>query len=55
MTIWTPDQKGRGTHDVIDISGTLTQWLRGYGAKAVALRPDRFVATADTSGLAVPA
>ncbi|POR53640.1 3-(3-hydroxy-phenyl)propionate hydroxylase [Paraburkholderia eburnea] len=48
------DQRTRGADELIDLDGVLRPWLRKYGARAVALRPDRFVAAADVSGLAVP-
>jgi 3-(3-hydroxy-phenyl)propionate hydroxylase len=41
--------------DLVDLQEVLLPWLRRYGARAVAVRPDRFVAAADVSGLAVPA
>ncbi|MGM9468886.1 FAD-dependent monooxygenase [Streptomyces murinus] len=45
----------QGPDELVDLDGVLGPWLRRYGVRAVALRPDRFVAAADTSGLAVPA
>ncbi|MFE2936292.1 bifunctional 3-(3-hydroxy-phenyl)propionate/3-hydroxycinnamic acid hydroxylase [Streptomyces sp. NPDC059278] len=45
----------RGADELVDLDGVLLTWLRRYGARAVALRPDKFVAAADTGGLAVPA
>ena len=48
------DQGTEQTDDVVDIDGTLLGWMRGFGATVVAVRPDRFVAAADTGGLAVP-
>ncbi|MGF6478382.1 bifunctional 3-(3-hydroxy-phenyl)propionate/3-hydroxycinnamic acid hydroxylase [Paraburkholderia sp. JPY419] len=49
------DQHTKGCDEFVDLDGVLRPWLRKYGARAVALRPDRFVASADVSGLAVPA
>ncbi|MGK8209178.1 bifunctional 3-(3-hydroxy-phenyl)propionate/3-hydroxycinnamic acid hydroxylase [Burkholderia cenocepacia] len=49
------DQRTQGRDELIDLDGVLRPWLRKYGVRAVALRPDRFVAAADVSGLAVPA
>jgi 3-(3-hydroxy-phenyl)propionate hydroxylase len=49
------DAYTQGPDDLVDLHGTLGAWLRRYGVRAVAVRPDRFVAAADTSGLAVPA
>ena len=43
-----------GADEIIDLDGTIQPWMRRYGAKVVALRPDKFVAAADPSGLAVP-
>ena len=54
-TVLSPDKRGQGADDVIDLDGVLLGWLRGFGTKAVALRPDRFVAAAEGSGLGVPA
>lgn len=45
----------QGPDELVDLDGVLGCWLRRYGVRAVALRPDRFVAAADTSGLAAPA
>jgi len=41
--------------ELVDLDGVLGPWLRRHQARAVALRPDRFVAAADVSGLALPA
>ena len=54
-TVWSQDQRGQSAHDIIDLNGSLLAWMRGFKARAIALRPDRFVAAADTSGLAIPA
>ena len=46
------------THDspdaVIDATGSLRSWLTRFGARVVVVRPDRFVAAADPTGLDVP-
>ncbi|SFY52865.1 bifunctional 3-(3-hydroxy-phenyl)propionate/3-hydroxycinnamic acid hydroxylase [Streptomyces sp. F-1] len=44
----------QGPCELVDLDESLLPWLRRYGARAVAVRPDRFVAAADVSGLAVP-
>jgi 3-(3-hydroxy-phenyl)propionate hydroxylase len=44
-----------GADDVIDGTGVLVDWLDRYGAKVVVVRPDRFVAATDRTGLDVPA
>jgi hypothetical protein len=38
----------------MDMEGSLLNWLRERQTKAVVVRPDRFVAAAYGSGLAVP-
>lgn len=45
----------QGADDLVDLDEVLLPWLARYGARAVAVRPDRFVAAADVAGLAVPA
>lgn len=55
LQVLSPEQQGRGSDDIVDLDGALLSWMRRYGAKALALRPDRFVAATDASGLAVPA
>lgn len=50
----SPDQRTEGPDEIIDIDGTLLAWLRERGARVVAVRPDRFVAAADSTGLALP-
>ena len=40
--------------DLVDLDKVLLPWLRKYGVRAVAIRPDKFVAAADVSGLGVP-
>lgn len=40
--------------DIIDVEGTLLCWMRSFDVKAIAVRPDRFVAASDVYGLAVP-
>ena len=49
-----PEQRGQGSNDIVDLDGSLLAWMRGYGAQALALRPDRFVAAASPSGLTLP-
>lgn len=40
--------------DLVDLERVILPWLRKYGVRAVAIRPDKFVAAADVSGLAAP-
>ncbi|RFS84252.1 bifunctional 3-(3-hydroxy-phenyl)propionate/3-hydroxycinnamic acid hydroxylase [Actinomadura spongiicola] len=44
----------QGPDDLVDLDEVLLPWLARYGVRAVAVRPDRFVAAADVSGLAAP-
>lgn len=55
LAVRPQDAYAEGPDELVDLERILLPWLRRYGAKAVALRPDRFVAAADVSGLAVPA
>lgn len=48
-------QGSEAESDIIDLKGTLLAWMRKHRTRAVALRPDRFVAAAQGSGLGVPA
>jgi 3-(3-hydroxy-phenyl)propionate hydroxylase len=52
--IRSPDQGSEATSDIIDYEGQVLAWMRSFNARAIAVRPDRFVAAADTSGLSVP-
>jgi 3-(3-hydroxy-phenyl)propionate hydroxylase len=54
LVLRSSKDKGRGSNDIIDLDGSLLQWMRDLGVRAIALRPDRFVAAADVHGLAVP-
>ena len=55
VAVRSADQGTEGDDEVVDIDGTLIAWMRQFGVRAVAVRPDKFVAAADTFGLAVPA
>ncbi|PFX03517.1 3-(3-hydroxy-phenyl)propionate/3-hydroxycinnamic acid hydroxylase [Nocardia farcinica] len=44
----------RGPDDLVDLDDVLRPWLQRYGARVVAVRPDRFVAADDVHGLTVP-
>jgi 3-(3-hydroxy-phenyl)propionate hydroxylase len=54
VMVLSPEQQGSGGDDIVDLHGPLLAWMRRYGAKVVAVRPDRFVAACDVSGLGVP-
>ncbi|MBC9731598.1 bifunctional 3-(3-hydroxy-phenyl)propionate/3-hydroxycinnamic acid hydroxylase [Nocardioides marmotae] len=44
-----------GENDLVDLDDTLLPWFARYGVQAVAVRPDKFIAASDKSGLAAPA
>lgn len=54
LTVRSADQGTEGPDEIVDIDGTLTAWMRRHRARVVAVRPDRFVAAADTTGLGLP-
>ena len=54
LRVLSPQDRGRGQHDIIDLQGTLLTWMREHQVRVVAVRPDRFVAASDANGLAVP-
>lgn len=54
-TILTPDQASHDDTDLIDIGGALLGWMKHYGVRVIAVRPDRFVAATDVDGLNRPA
>ena len=54
VAVRPPTAASQTDSDIIDIDGTLLGWLRAHRTRAVALRPDRFVAAAEGSGLGVP-
>lgn len=45
----------QGPDELVDLDEVVLPWMHRYGARVIAVRPDRFVAAADTHGLAVPA
>jgi 3-(3-hydroxy-phenyl)propionate hydroxylase len=55
IAVCSGDQSPTSDEDVIDLDGVLLAWMRAHRTQAVALRPDRFVAAAQGSGLGVPA
>ena len=44
----------QGTDELVDLENVLLPWMARYGVKAVALRPDKFVAASDKQGLDAP-
>lgn len=54
----TVRERSAGTErdeEIVDLTGAVLAWMRRYGTRIVALRPDRFAAASDVSGLSVPA
>lgn len=54
VTIRSAAEHGQGPDEIVDIDGYLVAWMRRYGARVIAVRPDKFVAASDRDGLAVP-
>ncbi|MBO0841635.1 MAG: FAD-dependent monooxygenase [Nocardioides sp.] len=48
------DAYTQGADELVDLEQVLLPWMARYGVRAIAVRPDRFVAAADRTGLAVP-
>jgi 3-(3-hydroxy-phenyl)propionate hydroxylase len=54
VSVRSLDKGSVAVDDLIDLDGTLINWMRKHRTKAIALRPDRFVAAAEGSGLSLP-
>jgi 3-(3-hydroxy-phenyl)propionate hydroxylase len=54
LAIRSGNQGALTDQDVVDLDGVLLAWMKQHRTEAVALRPDRFVAAAQGSGLQVP-
>ncbi|MFM0260095.1 bifunctional 3-(3-hydroxy-phenyl)propionate/3-hydroxycinnamic acid hydroxylase MhpA [Paraburkholderia sediminicola] len=54
LTLRSAESRGVKTTDIIDLDGSLIEWMREFKAKVIAIRPDRFVAAADGFGLSMP-
>jgi 3-(3-hydroxy-phenyl)propionate hydroxylase len=54
VSVRSLDQGSVAVDDLIDLEGALITWMRKHRTKAIALRPDRFVAAAEGSGLSLP-
>jgi 3-(3-hydroxy-phenyl)propionate hydroxylase len=54
VAVRTPNSSALSGSDVIDYTGTLAGWMKQYGSRVIAVRPDRFVAASDSYGLAPP-
>jgi len=48
------DAGSEASTDLIDIDGSLLDWMHRHDARVIAVRPDKFVAAADSSGIAAP-
>lgn len=44
----------RTAGELVDLNDVLLPWLARYGVQAVAVRPDKFIAASDKTGLSVP-
>lgn len=52
--IRSADQFSQAETDLIDLDGTLVNWMRRMHAKVILIRPDRFVCADTNSGFEVP-
>jgi 3-(3-hydroxy-phenyl)propionate hydroxylase len=43
-----------GADEMVELDAAVLPWMRRYGVKVIAVRPDKFVAACDVHGLAVP-
>lgn len=55
VAVRSSDRCSEAESDIVDRDGILLAWMRKHGARAIALRPDRFVASESRFGLALPA
>ena len=55
VAVCAGNQEPTSDTDLIDLDGELLAWMQKYKTRAIAVRPDRFVAAAHGSGLGVPA
>lgn len=55
VAVRSVDSRTEGPEEIVDHTGTLLEFLRRHDTKAVAVRPDRFIAAADITGIAAPA
>lgn len=54
IAVRAQDSYTQGSDEIVDLDAVLQPWMRRYGARVIAVRPDKFVCAADTSGLGVP-
>lgn len=54
VAVRAANQGSEAETDLIDLDGTLLAWMREHRTSAIALRPDRFVASDQRSGLRPP-
>ncbi|WP_447739972.1 FAD-dependent monooxygenase [Pseudomonas laurentiana] len=54
IPIRSKDQYTQAPHELVDLDHVILPWMARYGAKVIAVRPDKFVAADDAHGLAVP-
>jgi 3-(3-hydroxy-phenyl)propionate hydroxylase len=54
VTLRSSQARPDGDDDIVDFEEVLEPWFRKYGAKVIVVRPDRFVAATDSTGLQLP-
>ncbi len=54
ITLRSSHSRPQGDDDIVDFEEVLAPWFQKHGARIIVIRPDRFVAATDTTGLQLP-
>jgi 3-(3-hydroxy-phenyl)propionate hydroxylase len=54
ITLRSSQARPEGDDDIVDFEEVLAPWFTRHGARVVVVRPDRFVAATDATGLQIP-
>jgi 3-(3-hydroxy-phenyl)propionate hydroxylase len=54
LAVRSADQRTETDDELVDIDGSLLEWMRRFGVGTIAVRPDKFVAASDAAGLGLP-
>ena len=54
LAVRSSDQRTETDEEIVDLDGSLLEWMRQFGVGSIAVRPDKFVAASDAAGLGVP-
>jgi 3-(3-hydroxy-phenyl)propionate hydroxylase len=55
ITLRSSHSAPEGDDDIVDFENVLAPWMKQFSARVIVLRPDRFVAATDRTGLQLPA